>query len=361
MYEQGMTQKETIYLIKAILKTGNILSLNKKLIVDKHCIGGIPGNRTTPLVVSICAAAGLIFPKNSSRAITSAAGTADVIETIAKVDFTIEEIKKIVKKTGACMVWGGALGLVPADSKIIQIEKALKLDPEAQLLASIISKKLAVGSNYILIDIPYGKTAKVNKLKALRLKRKFESLGRYFHKRIKVILTNGSKPIGRGIGPNLEMTDVINILDQKKTGPLDLQEKSIFLSGEILEMVGKAKKGEGQKMAREILVSGQAFKKFKQIIKAQQGKIVNLPKAKFKKEILARRNLRVLSMDNKKINELARIAGCPKDHAAGLYLNAKPGEKVEKGKPLITIYAESKSRLNQAIIYYKNQKPIRIR
>jgi putative thymidine phosphorylase len=361
MYQKGMSQKETIYLIKALLKTGNHLNLRKKYIVDKHCIGGIPGNRTTPIVVSICAAAGLTFPKNSSRAITSAAGTADVIETIAKIDFSVKELKRIVDKTGACMVWGGALGLIQADSKIIQLEKALKLDPEAQLLASITSKKLAAGSNYILIDIPYGKTAKVTRAKGLRLKKKFESLGKYFHKKIHVVLTKGDGPIGRGIGPNLELKDLVRVLDPSTDSPKDLEKKSLFLSGEILEMVNKAKKGEGIKMAEEILHSGKAFKKFKEIINAQKGKIVKLPEGKYKKEISAKRNAKIISMDNKGINGLARVAGCPTDNAAGLYLNVKPKERVKKGEVLITIYAESKSRLDEAMKYYKKVKPIQLR
>ena len=134
MYKQGMDFNETVNLIDAILASGQRLKLKNKYVVDKHCIGGIPGNRTTPIVVSICAAAGLIVPKNSSRAITSAAGTADVIETIAEVSFDMKRVEKIVKKTNACMVWGGASGMVPADSKIIQIEKMLKIDPRAQLL-----------------------------------------------------------------------------------------------------------------------------------------------------------------------------------------------------------------------------------
>ena len=187
MYRNGTSMKETVYLIKAILKTGSKLTLKNKFIVDKHSIGGSAG-RTTPIVVSICAAAGLIVPKTSSRAITSPAGTADAIETMAKVDFTMAQLKKIIQKTNACLVWGGGLGMVPADSKIIKIEKQLKIDPDAQLLASIMAKKLAVGSKYIIIHIPYGKTAKVSKVKALKLKKKFDFLGRYFHKKLKCVL-----------------------------------------------------------------------------------------------------------------------------------------------------------------------------
>lgn len=359
MYEQGMNFKETVYLINAISKSGNKVGLKNKLIVDKHSIGGIAGNRTTPIIVSICVAAGLTFPKTSSRAITSAAGTADVIETVAKVDFSIKELKKIVKKTGGCMVWGGALGLVPADSKIIKIEKMLGIDPESQLLASIMSKKIAVGSNHILIDIPYGKCAKVSKIRAKILKKKFERLGKYFKKKIKCVLTDGSQPIGNGIGPVLEMKDVIKILDPKKEGPKDLEDKALFLAAKILEMSGKTEKGLD--MAKEILYSGKAFSKFKDIIKAQRGSIKDLKVAKFKKDILSKRKGKIKLIDNKKINFMARIAGCPMDKGSGLYLYIHKGDKVKKGSKILTVYSESKSRLNQAVKFYNDKKLIKIR
>ena len=361
MYKQGMNMNETISLIKAILKTGNKLSFDKKYVVDKHSIGGVPGNRTTPIIVPICASAGLIFPKTSSRAITSAAGTADVIETIASVDFPISKINKIIKKTNACMVWGGALDLVPADSKILGVEKSLQIDPEAQLLASIISKKLSVGSKYILIDIPYGKNSKITKKHALRLKEKFEKLGKYFHKNLKVVLTRGSEPIGNGIGPVLEMIDVIKVLSLKEDSPKDLEEKSLFLAGEILEMVGKAEKGKGTESARKILYSGKAFEKFKQIIKAQGGKLSRIKKAKFKKDIFLKKDNSIKEINNLKISALAQIAGAPTDKAAGLYLYYHIGEKAKRGDKLLTIYAESKSRMRDALRFYNTSKPIRMK
>jgi AMP phosphorylase len=361
MHKYGMTHKETVYLTKAILETGNRLKLKSRLIADKHSIGGVAGNRTTPLVISICAAAGLIMPKTSSRAITSAAGTADVIETIAKIDFPINELQKIVRKTKACMVWGGGLGMVPADSKIIKVEKLLKIDPKAQLLASIMSKKLAVGSNYILIDIPYGKSAKMNKKKALELKRDFEKLGKYFNKELKCVLTDGSQPIGNGVGPILELIDVLDVLNPKHQGPKDLEDKSVFLAGELLEMTNKAKKGEGGELAKKILGSGKAFEKFKQIVLAQKRKnSVKLQPAKFKKEIHTSKSGKIKEIDNKKINSLARIAGCPVDKSAGLYLYKHAKDKVKKGEPLITIYSETRARLNQAVAFYHKEKPIKI-
>ncbi len=362
MYDKGMTTKETIFLIESLLETGHKLNLKNKIIVDKHSIGGVPGNRTTPLVVSICAAAGLIIPKNSSRAITSPAGTADVIETIAEIGFSVKELKKIVKKTKACMIWGGALGLVPADSRIIQVEKTISLDPEAQLLASIMSKKLSAGSNHILIDIPFGDEAKMNKKKALRLKKKFKKLAKHFNRKMKVVLTKGNEPIGNGIGPALELIDVISILDPKKQGPKDLQEKSIFLCSQIFKLVGKK---QPEKLAKHLLESGQAFEKFKEIIIAQNGsiqKINSLQKTinkQFKKTIYASKKVKIKNIENKDITILARTAGCPADKFSGLYLYAKEGNEIKKGEPIITIYAESRARLNQALKIYQKIKPIK--
>jgi len=361
MHKQGMTMKETIFLINAMVNAGERMTISGKYVVDKHSIGGIPGNRTTPIVVSICAAAGLKMPKNSSRAITSAAGTADVIETLAKVEFSKKQLQSIIKKVGACLVWEGPIGIVPADSKIIKIEKRLKIDPKAQMIASIMSKKIAAGSKYILIDIPYGKNAKITKQESFSLKKKFEQIGKHFKKKIKVVLTDGSQPIGNGIGPVLEMKDVLDVLDPNKKGPKDLEEKSLFLAGELFEMTGKAKKGKGIEMAKEILSSGKAFKKFEQIIKAQQGKTKELELGKHKKNLLAQKSGKVFEILNKKINSLARTAGCPVDKSSGIYLHCKLGNKLKKGDKILTIYAETKSRLNQAVKFYKDEKPVLIR
>jgi len=361
MYKQRMSMRETIYLIEAILVSGNKLSFKNKFVVDKHSIGGIAGNRTTPIIVAICAAAGLIIPKSSSRAITSPAGTADVIETIANIEFSIKELKKIVNKTNGCLVWGGALGMVPADSKIIRVEKMLKIDPEAQLLSSIMSKKLASGSNYILIDIPYGETAKVDLVKAKKLKRKFEYLGKHFKKKLKVVLTRADEPMGSGVGPALELRDVIEVLDPKLKGPRDLEEKSLFLAATIFEMTGKAKKGKGIFLAQKILDSGKAFKKFKEIIKAQGGEIIDIKPGKFKKDILAKKSGTIIEINNQKINSLARSSGCPTDKFAGLYLYFNKGDSVKKGEKIMTIYAESKMRLAMAAKHYKKDNPIIIK
>jgi AMP phosphorylase len=358
VYTCGMSMKEIINMTKAIVETGKKLKL-KGEVVDKHSTGGIPG-RTTPIIVSICSSAGLLIPKTSSRAITSPAGTADAVEVICRVDFDLQEIKEILKKTGACLVWGGSLNLAPADDKIIYIEKLLNLDPEAQLLASIIAKKLAVSAKYILVDIPYGKNTKLAKKEAGVLERKFKKLAKYFNLKLECFLKKTEEPLGNGIGPALEISDVIKVL-RRQDSCYKLEERSLELAGRLLELTGKAKKGQGIKLAKEILDSGSAFKKFKQIIRAQKGKIRRIKKAKFKKEIKAEKKGKIKEIKTKEINSLARIAGCPLDKFAGLYLHKHVDDKVKKGENILTIYSESLTELREALKYYKKIKPIRFK
>jgi len=358
IYEHGMTISETINLTDAIYRTGKTISWPKgKKIVDKHSIGGIAGNRTTPIVVSICAAAGITMPKTSSRAITSAAGTADVMETLTKIDLSIPELTKVVNKTNACLVWGGALGMAPADDKLIRVERLLSLDPEAQLIASIMAKKLSVGSKYILIDIPYGKFAKVSRQKALNLKKRFLQVGKHFKLKMHVELTKGEQPIGNGIGPILEMKDVLRVL-QRNNSPKDLEKKSIFLASKILELTGKAKPAKSKAMAKSILDSGKAYEKFQEIIK-EQGEIkAKLREAKFKHKIKAKSSGKIKEINNKQINYLCRILGCPADKPAGVYLHKHVKDSCKKSQNIITLYSESKKKLAQAIKYFHQEKPI---
>jgi AMP phosphorylase len=353
VYEKGMSFNETIHLTEAIVETGQKIDWHTREVADKHSIGGIAGNRTTPIVVSICAAAGITMPKTSSRAITSASGTADVIETLAKVDFSAQELKNIVKKTGACLAWGGSLGLAPADDKLIRVERLLNLDPEAQLLASIMSKKIAAGSKYILIDIPYGPQAKVSKEEAKKLKQKFLKIAKAFKLKMKVILTLGEQPIGNGIGPVLEMIDVLKVLKQENQ-PRDLENKSIFMAAIILEMMHKAKPGKGEFVARSILETGAALEKFNQIISAQGRTREDLSLGRFKEVIKSSRTGKIANIDNKHINTLARILGCPEDKKAGIYIYHHKGDFVEKSQPLLVLYAENKRKLEEGLAYLKS-------
>lgn len=357
VYQHGMTFEETLFLTEAMYKTGYQLIWKSDKIADKHSIGGVAGNRTTPVVVSICAAAGIIIPKTSSRAITSAAGTADVIETVAKVDFPAHELKKIVDSVGACLAWNGSFAFAPADDLLIRVEKLLNVDPEAQLIASILSKKLALGSKYIMIDIPYGDGAKVSKREGLLLRKKFLKVAKHFKLKMQVVLTKGDQPIGNGIGPVLEMIDVLKVL-KRENPPKDLENKCLFLSGVLLELLGKAKKGKGKKLALEILNSKRAYKKFEEIITAQGRKRKGLILAKYSIDIKAERNGKIHSIDNKKINYISRVLGCPNDKSAGIYLYKHKKDRIKKGEKLLTLYSESRSKLDEAKSVLINNRAI---
>lgn len=362
-YTNLMTMGETLLLTKAMASHGAILKLNKYPVIDKHCIGGIPGNRTTMVLVPIIAAAGLAMPKTSSRSITSPAGTADTMEVLAKVTFPIKQMKRILDKTNGCIVWGGSLNLAPADDKIINVEKTLEIDAESQLLASIMAKKHSVSSTHILIDIPVGNHGlKVKgRSEALRLKRSFEIIGKKLGKRVKVILTDGSQPIGNGIGPALEARDILWILQQDKKKPLDLEKKCIDMAADIFSMVGIS---EGRKKARSILESGKAYSKMKEIIKAQHGSIFSpgqIKIGKFMHHEASSKSGIVAKIDNVSISRIARIAGAPNDKGAGIYLYAHVGSRVKKGGRLFTVYSESAHKLSFSRESLKSMPPFLVK
>jgi len=226
-FSRGFTLGETVAMTKAMVDTGEVLHLRGN-VLDKHCIGGIPGNRTTPIVVSIVSAAGYKFPKTSSRAITSPAGTADTMEVLCKVDLSAKQLEKQVKKISGALVWGGAMNLAPADDKIIRVERPLSVDAEGQMLASVMAKKKSVGATHLLIDIPKGWSAKVKKNSdADRIKKAFLSIGRKLGICMKVVVTDGNQPIGNGVGPLLEAIDVMRVLHNKDDAPKDLRRKSL--------------------------------------------------------------------------------------------------------------------------------------
>tara|TARA_Y100000034_G_scaffold39775_1_gene49032 strand:+ start:2045 stop:3517 length:1473 start_codon:yes stop_codon:yes gene_type:complete len=352
----GLSMGEIEDLTEAIVKAGQVLKLKRHPIVDKHCIGGVPGNRTTMVVVPILASLGITIPKTSSRAISSPAGTSDTMEALANVSFEVEDIKKIVQKTNGCMVWGGVVDLASADDKMIKVRNPLRLDPEGLLLASIMAKKKAVNASHVLIDIPLGKGAKIESRKvALKLKRRFIEVSKELGIKIKVILTDGRQPIGNGVGPNLEARDVLSVLMEK--GPKDLRNKAIKMAVQILKMLNVK---YPKKKVLDSLSSGKAYDKMKEIIKSQKGKIFKpeqLKPGRFKKNIYSKRIGRVKRLDNKDVSKIARIAGAPTDKAAGIYLNKKVGDSVKKNELLFTIYAENKKRLNYAMELTKERNP----
>ncbi len=355
-----LNMDETVALTNAMVNSGATLDLNQKYILDKHCIGGVAGNRTTMVLVPIIAAAGAYIPKTSSRAITSPAGTADTMEVLANVEFSMEELRKIVTKTHGAVVWGGGVNIAPADDKMIRIRRPLHLDPLGVMLASILGKKKAVGAKYLIIDIPMGRGAKVeDQNEANRLAKAFKETGTKLGMNTHVLITDGSEPIGNGIGPVLEARDVLSVLSGK--GPIDLREKSLLLAGKLLETAGLAKEGKGYGVAKRILDSGKALKKMREIIEAQGGnpniRIKDLQPGKFTADIKAEKKGRIEHIDNKNISRIARAAGAPSDKGAGIYLYRVRGDLVREGDKVLTIYAESEEKLSQALKVAKEFPP----
>jgi len=347
--ETGLDREEILHLTRAMTESGDRLNWHESLVVDKHCIGGIPGNRTSMLVVPIVAAHGMTMPKTSSRAITSPAGTADTMEILAKVNLTPRQMHDIVREHRACLAWGGTAKLAPADDVLISVERPLGIDSQGQMVASILSKKLAAGSTHLLIDIPVGPSAKVRHMQeALQLRKLFEYIGDRMGIHLEVIITDGTQPVGRGIGPVLEARDVMQVLNNDPQGPSDLRQKALRLAGRILEFDPDVRGGYGYAIARDILDSGRAMKKMEDIIEAQGKRQDVVPPGKLTYEVCADQNGVVTQIDNYILAKLARLAGAPIDKGAGVDLLKKLGDEVKKGEPLYRVHAEYQSDFNFA-------------
>lgn len=354
----NLTIDEIIYLTQSMIKTGEQLHWNYPFVMDKHSVGGIPGNRTTPIVVAIVASAGLIIPKTSSRSITSPAGTADTVETMTPVNLSATQIHQVVDKEGGCITWGGALGLSPADDIIIRVERSLDIDPEGQMIASVLSKKVAVGATYVVIDIPVGPTAKIRSDEAfIKLKEYFTVVGKAVGLSVYVLKTDGTQPLGKGIGPALEARDILAIFNNEKNASLDLKNKAIQLAAILLEAGKKASFGQGISIAKEILENGTALKKFLAICEAQGG-FREPPTARYTYDIVATHQGSIIEIDNRNLSLVAKLAGAPHDPAAGMEFFAKQGMRIEKDQILYRIHAESKGELEYALHFAKSMPDI---
>ncbi|MFA7036872.1 MAG: AMP phosphorylase, partial [Methanosarcina sp.] len=270
-YIHGMTDDEVEWLTRAMIDTGDTIEFDTHPIMDKHSIGGVPGNKISLLIVPIVAANGLLIPKTSSRAITGAGGTADLMEVLSPVEFSSQEVKEITEKVGGALVWGGATNIAPADDKLIKIEYPLSIDPYYQMLASIMAKKGAIGADNVVMDIPVGPGTKVPTVQeGQKLARDLINLGHRLGMNVECAITYGSSPIGRRVGPSLEVKEAMKVLESME-GPNSLIEKSAALAGILLEMGGAAPRDQGKELALETLRSGKALEKMKQIIEAQGG------------------------------------------------------------------------------------------
>jgi thymidine phosphorylase len=310
-------------------------------VVDKHCIGGIPGNRTSMVVVPIVAAHGMLCPKTSSRAITSPAGTADTMEVLARVELPLERLKEIVRATHGCLAWGGTAALSPADDILISVERPLAIDSPGQMVASILSKKIAAGATHLVLDIPVGPTAKVRDMPAAqRLKRLFEYVAARLGLTLDAVITDGRQPIGRGIGPVLEARDVMQVLANDPQAPQDLRQKALRLAGRVIEFDPDVRGGDGYRIARDILESGRALAKMNAIIDAQGRNAEPLAAGRLSFDVKAPTDGTVIGVDNLRLARIARLSGAPQVRGAGVDLHVKLGDAVRAGQALYRVHAQ---------------------
>ncbi len=353
--DQRLDLHEVLGLTRAMIAVGERIDWGREPIVDKHCVGGLPGNRTTLILVPIVAAAGCVIPKTSSRAITSPSGTADTMETLAPVDLDSAGVRRVVEREGGCIVWGGAMRLSPADDVLIGVERALDLDSEGQLIASVLSKKAAAGSTHVVIDLPVGPTAKVRSFEgAARLKELLEAVGQGVGLEVRVLLTDGRQPVGRGIGPALEARAACAVLRRAPDAPKDLEERSLTLAAGLLVVAQGLAPDAAALRARELLESGAAWRKFQAICESQGG-MREPPVAPHHAEVVAERAGVVVAIDNRRLARVAKLAGAPLAKAAGVEFFAPLDTRVEPGQPLFAVHAEAPGELRYALDYARSQ------
>jgi thymidine phosphorylase len=347
---QHLSDPEVLALAKVRARLSPRIEWNEPMLVDKHSMGGIPGSRITLIVVPIVTAFGLAMPKTSSRAITSAAGTADAMETVARVDLTRAEVQRCVQEARGCIAWNGRLNHSMIDDRINAFTRPLGLDSNRWSVASILSKKWSAGSTHVIIDLPYGPRAKLkDEAEARALGQLFEYVGTGLGMHVKAMVTDGRGPVGRGVGPALEVRDVRLVLTNAADAPADLREKALLFAAEILAWApGVETVAKGREVAESLLASGQALASFERIIDAQGRRAHPVSPGKRVRQIVAQRSGVVTSVDGWAIAGVARAAGAPDDLSAGVDLLVSVGQTVEAGDPLFQIHGDDAEHVSAA-------------
>ena len=345
-----LTLGEIQALTRARAEYAHRFEWSRDMVVDKHSMGGVPGSRISMIVIPIVAAHGLWIPKTSSRAITSAAGTADAMECVAKVDLTPDVLREVVEKAGGCIAWNGKISHSPVDDVMNSITRSLGIDSTKLAVTSILSKKIAAGSSHVVIDIPFGIGTKVeNESDAMELASLFEIVGAGVGLFVAAVPTDASRPVGRGIGPALEVRDVWSVLSNAPDAPSDLREKALDFAGIILNWDGDLSDGCGRERARDLLESGAALERMELIVDLQGRKDKPIGPGALAYDVLAMRSGEVTGIDNYQISSIARQAGAPMDKGAGIDLLATVGTVIESGASLYRIHGNIETDFRLAV------------
>ncbi len=334
-----MTPPEVLALTEALVGNQVINWDNEGIVVDHHCLGGIPGNKTDIIITAIVAAYGLPIPKTASRSLSSCAGVADTMSVLANVDLDETLLKKLIRENRGALVCHSGLQIAMANRLISSVERQIGITQQQHLVASILAIKIAMGITHLVIDIPVGPNSRIKSTQdAMRLRKLIEYVGDQMGIEVDAVITDGSEPIGNGIGAVLEARDVMKVLRNKDDAPQDLREKSLFLAGRIIDFDPKLRGGQGYFVAKEILNSGRALESMNRIIHAQ-GKAPQPTLGHLTRDIVAAEGGYVESIDNTRINRIGVLAGASQNPGAGLDLLKKVGDRVEQGETLFRIHS----------------------
>ncbi len=355
IYFQGMAPEETFDLTKAMIESGDTVDLSKidGIKVDKHSTGGV-GDKTSLVLLPLMASFGLKVSKMSGRGLGHTGGTIDKLESIKgfNVNLTREKMFDIVNKVGFAIA-GQTGNLVPADKKLYSLRDVTATVDNISLIASsIMSKKIAGGADYILLDVKVGSGAFMEDLEdAIKLSKEMVDIGNRFNKKTYAVLTNMDQPLGNKIGNALEVKEAIETL--KNEGPKDFANLCKYLNAVMLKMVGKVENvEEGLDKTSKMLESSTPFDKFKEFVTMQQGdvsvieNVEKLPKAGNIIEVKSNKDGYIKSIDAKEIGISAMMTGAGRenkeselDYSAGIVLSKKVGDKVEKGEAIAYIHS----------------------
>lgn len=365
---EGMNDHEITELTKVMAKSGDMIDLSpiagKK--VDKHSTGGV-GDKTTLIVAPIVAACGGKVAKMSGRGLGHTGGTVDKLEAIPgyKTVLSREEFFNTVKKCGVSLI-GQSGNLAPADKKLYALRDVTATVDSIPLIASsIMSKKLAAGSDCILLDVKTGSGAFMKTLDdSIKLAQTMVTIGEGAGRRTVALITDMDNPLGYAIGNSLEVIESMDVL--KNRGSQDLTEVSLQLAANMLYLVGKGDLAECRKMAEKSVADGSAFETFCTMVKEQGGDDSVLrdynkfAQAPYKLEVKANRAGFITSMDAEKIGITSVILGAGRetkesniDFSAGLVIHKKYGEKIQIGDSLVTLYTSQENKLADAEKLYR--------
>ena len=370
IYFNGMENEELAAFTLAMRDSGDLVDLSpiEGIKVDKHSTGGV-GDKTTLIVGPIVAACGVPVAKMSGRGLGFTGGTLDKLESISgfRIDLSAEEFFETVKKTGISVI-GQTGNLAPADKLLYALrDVTATVDSIPLIAASVMSKKLAAGSDKIVLDVTTGSGAFMkNTRDAKKLAKHMVAIGNHAGKETVAILTGMEEPLGFAIGNNMEVKEAIEVL--KGDGPEDVKEVSVALAGMMLSLgLENVSLSQGKRMAKKALSSGQAFEKFKEMVQAQGGDIryVEHPeffeRDAFEGEVLAAEDGFLSGMDTEKIGVAAGLLGAGRetkdsiiDMSAGIYLKKKIGDTVKKGEPIAICYAGTKEKLNRGMAMFES-------